>query len=82
MAKRKPARRKREREWTNDQRLRIADRIEAEGDKEKADLFRKLAKERFCAVMCYGQKRWFARCLMDEEMLALPPPKACPWLKD
>jgi hypothetical protein len=73
MAKRKPARRKREREWTHDQRLRIADRIEAEGDKEKADLIRKVAKERFCAVMCYGQKRWFARCLTDHEITALPP---------
>ena len=81
MAKRKPARRKREREWTHDQRLRIADRIEAKGDKEKAALIRTLAKERFCAVMCYGQKRRFARCLTDDEMLALPPPKPFPFLK-
>ena len=79
MAKRKPARPKR---WTHDDRLRIADRIEAEGDKEKADLIRKLAKDRFCAVMCYGQKRWFARCLTDDEILALSPPKPFPWLKD
>ena len=64
MAKRKPARPKRE--WTHDDRRRIADRIEAEGD-------RKLAKDRFCAVMCYGQKRWFARCLTDDEIAALPP---------
>jgi hypothetical protein len=73
MAKRKPAQRKREREWTHHQRLRIADRIEAKGDKEKADLIRKLAKDRFRAVMCYGQRRWFARCLTDDEIAALPP---------
>ena len=60
MAKRKPAQPKRERERTNDQRLRIADRIEAEGDKEKADLIRKLAKDRFRAVMTYGMDRDFA----------------------
>ena len=47
MAKRKPAQRKREREWTHDQRLRLADRIEAKGDKEKADLIRKMSKDRF-----------------------------------
>jgi hypothetical protein len=64
MAKRKPARRKREREWTHDQRLRLADSIEAEGA-----LIRTLAKERFCAVMCYGQRRRFARCRTDDEML-------------
>jgi hypothetical protein len=80
MAKRKPARPKRE--WTHDQRLRIADRIEAEGDKEKADLIRKLAKDRFRAVMTYGMDRDFARLLTDEEILALPAPKAFPWLED
>jgi hypothetical protein len=71
MAKRKPSRPKRE--WTHDMRLRVADQIEAKGD---------LAKERFCAVMCYGQRRRFARCLTDEEILALPARKAFPWLKD
>jgi hypothetical protein len=80
MAKRKPARRKRE--WTHDMRLRVAVQIEAKGYKEKADLIRKLAKDRFCAVMCYGQRRWFARCLTDGEILALPPPKPFPWLKE
>ena len=51
-------------------RLRVADQIEAKGDKEKADLIRKLAKERFCAVMCYGLNRRFARCLTDHEIAA------------
>ena len=82
MAKRKPAQRKREREWTHDQRLRIADRIEAKGDKEEADLIRKLAKDRFRAVMTYGMDRDFARLLTDEEIVALSPPKAFPWRKD
>ena len=63
MAKRMPARRKREREWTHDQMLRVADLIEARGDKEKADLIRKLAKDRFRAIMTYGQKRRFTRIL-------------------
>ena len=49
--------------------------------KVKADLIRKLAKDRFCAVMCYGQKRWFARCLTDDEILALPPPKPYRFIK-
>jgi hypothetical protein len=82
MAKRKPARRERERMWTHDQRLRLARRIEAKGDTEKAALIRKLAKERFCAVMTYGMNRSFAQCLTDEEILALPAPKTFPWLKD
>ena len=34
------------------------------------------------AVMCYGLNRSFARLLTDEEIVALPAPKAYPWLKD
>ena len=49
---------------------------------EEANRIRKLAKQRFRAVMCYGQRRRFARCLTDDEMLALPPPKPFPWLED
>ena len=79
MAKRKPAQPKRE--WTHDMRLRMADRIEAEGDKEKADMIRKLAKDRFRAIMTYGMDRDFAQILTDEEMLALPAPKQFPFLK-
>ena len=82
MAKRKPARRKREREWTHDQRLRLADRIEAKGDTEKAALIRKLAKDRFRAVITYGMNSSFARLLTDEEIVALPPRKLFPWLED
>jgi hypothetical protein len=81
MAKRKSARRKRERMWTHDQMLRQAQRIEAEGDKAKADLIRKLAKDRFRAVICYGMNRSFARCLTDDEIAALSPPKPFPFLK-
>jgi hypothetical protein len=73
MAKRKPARPKRE--WTHDMRLRVADQIEARGDKEKADLIRKLAKDRFRAVMTYGMDRSFARLLTDDEIVALPAPR-------
>ena len=74
MAKRKQARRKREPTMrTHAQWLQIAHWAEANGDKDKADLIRKLAKERFCAVMCYGQRRWFAGCLTDDEIAALPP---------
>jgi hypothetical protein len=78
---RKPPRRKRDRESTHDQMLRVADLIEARGDKEKADLIRTLAKDRFRAIMTYGQKRRFARILLDEEILILPPPKPFPFLK-
>jgi hypothetical protein len=42
-------------------RLRLADEIEARGDLEKADLIRKLAKDRFRAMMTYGTNRSFAR---------------------
>jgi len=59
--------------------LRLARRIEAKGDKEKAALIRKLAKDRFRAVMCYGSFAW---CLTDHEIAALLAPKAYPWLKD
>ena len=57
MAKREPARQKPEPTIsTHDQILRRARRLEAEGDKEKADLIRKLAKDRFRAVMTYGTR--------------------------
>jgi len=83
MAKRKPARRKRQPTVpTHDKMLRHARRIEAKGDRKKAALIRKLAKDRFRAVMCYGMNRDFARLLTDEEIVALSPPKAFPWRKD
>jgi hypothetical protein len=83
MAKRKPARRKREPTVrTHAQLLEIAHWAEVIGNKEKADLIRKLAKDRFRAVMTYGMDRDFARLLTDEEILALPAPKTFPWLKD
>lgn len=83
MAKRKPARRKRQPPtWTHDKMLRLARRIEAEGDKEKADHIRKMCKQRFRAEMCFnGQKRDFSGILTDEEILAEPAPKPYPWLK-
>jgi hypothetical protein len=43
---------------------------QANGDHAKADLIRKLAKDRFRAFMTYGMNRSFARCLTDEEVLA------------
>ena len=77
MEKRKPARRKRQPPmWTHDKMLRHARRIEAKGDRKKAALIRKLAKDRFRAVMTYGMDRDFARLLTDEEIVALPAPKA------
>ena len=83
MAKRKPARRKRQPTMpTHNQMLRLARRIEAKGDKKKADLIRKLAKDRFRAVMTYGMDRSFARLLTDEEIVVLPAPKTFPWLED
>ena len=52
MAKRKPARRKREPTVrTHARLLEIAHWAEVIGNKEKADLIRKLAKDRFRAVM-------------------------------
>ena len=74
----KPARRKHQPTIsTHAQMLRLARR-----NKEKAALIRKLAKDRFRAVMTYGMDRSFARLLTDEEILALPPPKPFPWLED
>jgi len=67
--------------WTHDKMLRLARRIEAKGDKEKATLIRKLAKDRFRAVMTYGMNRSFARLQTDKEIVALPPRKLFPWLE-
>ena len=79
MAKRIPARRKRQPTIsTHAQMLRPARQAEAKGDKEKATLIRKLAKDRFRAVMTYGLNRSFARLLTDEEIVALPPQEAVP----
>jgi hypothetical protein len=79
MAKRKPRRRAMR---THAEILRRAQLIEDQGDKQAADLIRKLAKDRFRAVMTYKQDRDFSRILTDEEIFALPPPKPFPWLKD
>jgi hypothetical protein len=76
-------RRKREpTERTHAQWLEIARFAEAVGNQERADWIRKHAKARFCAEMCYGLNRSFARCLIDEEIIALPAPRSFPWLKD
>lgn len=76
------AKRKREPvERTHAQWLEIARFAEAVGNKERADWIKKHAEDRFRAVMCYGQQRSFARCLTDDEILALSPPKAFPFLK-
>jgi hypothetical protein len=83
MAKRKQARRKREPTMrTHAQWLQIAHWAEANGDKDKADLIRKLAKDRLPAIMTYGIHRDFARLLTDKEILALPAPEAFAWLED